>query len=86
METEDVGNEIISDLGVQRESLERTRERLQETNSEITRSRRVLRRMYFGVLQNKAVLILIILLEVAILGALIYVKFIGKKKQPPTLF
>ena len=79
LETEDVGAEILSDLGVQRETLERTRVRLQETDAELSRSRRILRKMYFGVLQNKALLIVIILVEICILGAVIYDKYIKKK-------
>ncbi len=78
IETEEVGHEIVNDLGVQREALERTRTRLQETNSEISRSRKVLRRILRGVLQNKAVLIVIIVVELAILIALVYLKFFAK--------
>ena len=43
LESEEVGGEIVSDLGVQRETLERARNRLQETNAEISRSRKVTR-------------------------------------------
>jgi vesicle transport through interaction with t-SNAREs protein 1 len=75
IETEQVGGEIVSDLGLQRETLERTRVRLQETNAELSQSRKVLRRIYMGVIQNKIVLILIILTEIGIIGALIYWKF-----------
>ena len=78
LESEDVGNEILTDLGVQREALERTRVRLQETDAELSRSKRILRKMYFGVIQNKALLIVVIVVEVCILLALIYSKYIKK--------
>ena len=40
--------------------------------------RKVIRRIYFGVIQNKAVLIAVIIVEVAIVCALVYWKFIAK--------
>ena len=39
METEQVGTGIIEDLGTQRESLERTRNRLVDTESELNETR-----------------------------------------------
>ena len=77
-ETEDVGHEIIQDLETQRESLERARDRLQETDAEITKSRQIVRRLYFGVIQNKIVLILIILIQLGIIGCITYWKFFKK--------
>jgi vesicle transport through interaction with t-SNAREs protein 1 len=77
-ESEEVGGEIVSDLGVQRETIERTRTRLQETNAEISRSRKVVRRIYFGIIQNKIVLVVIIVIELAIVAAMIYWKFIAR--------
>ena len=38
------GGAIVDDLGVQRETLERSRARLQDTNAELSRGRRVLTR------------------------------------------
>ena len=75
VETEAVGHEIIGDLGAQRETLERTRTRLVETDVELGRSRKILRKMYLNVFSNKIVLILIILIEVCILGGLLYWKY-----------
>lgn len=77
VETEAVGGEIISDLGVQREQLERTRGRIYDTYDELSRSQRILRRIYFGVIQNKLVLIVIIVIEVLILAGLVYLKFLS---------
>ena len=73
-----VGNEIISDLGTQRETLERTRARLVETDLELSRSRRILKKMYVNVFSNKIILIVIILIEIGILSGLVYWKY-GRK-------
>ena len=72
------GNEIISDLGTQRETLERTRARLGEAGEDLSRSRRVLRRMYTNVISNKIILIVIILVEIGILAEVTYWKYIKK--------
>lgn len=77
-ETDAVGTEVISDLGVQRESLQRTRERLADTDVELGRSQRLLRTMYIRVLSNKVLLVAIIVAELALLGAAIYLKFFKK--------
>ena len=78
METEHVGEEIISDLSTQRETLERSRGRLQDANEEISQSRRVVRRLYFGVVQNKVILSLVIVIEIIVLIFLIYWKVLRK--------
>ena len=49
--------------------------RLVETDVELGRSRRILRKMYLNVFTNKIVLILIIVLEICILAGLLYWKF-----------
>ena len=70
------GNEIITDLGTQREALERTRARLGEAGEDLSRSRKVLRRMYTNVVSNKIILIVIILIEIGILAGVVYWKYI----------
>jgi vesicle transport through interaction with t-SNAREs protein 1 len=55
-ETEEVGEAIISDLGVQRESLERARTMLHETDAELSRSKRILKRISRGTIYNKVLL------------------------------
>ena len=72
------GNEIIGDLGAQRETLERTRARLIESDLELGRSRRILKKMYLNVFSNKIILIVIIIIEMAILAGVIYYKY-GRK-------
>jgi vesicle transport through interaction with t-SNAREs protein 1 len=79
VETEVVGGAIIEDLGSQREALERTRNRLIETDLELSKSRRILQRMYLNVISNKIILLCIILSECGILGGLIYWKWFAPK-------
>lgn len=78
VETEQVGTEVLGELGTQRDTLTRTRDRLIDTEGELSRSKRIIRSLSCNVLYNKILLILIILLECAILGAVIYWKFFMK--------
>jgi len=75
IETEQIGNEVVGELGTQRETLLRTKSRLVDTDVEISRSRKILRSMYLNMIYNKLILIGIIIVEVCILGVLIYLKF-----------
>ncbi|KAM0727192.1 Vesicle transport through interaction with t-SNAREs-like protein 1B [Formica fusca] len=77
-ENEQIGTEVISELGEQRERLLRAKRRLSQTDEELNRTRKILNAMRVKVLTNKAVLILIILLELIILGITIYLKFFHK--------
>ena len=54
-ETAEVGEAIMGDLGVQRETLERARSMLHETDAELSRSRRILKRISRGTLYNKVI-------------------------------
>lgn len=74
-ETEQIGTDIIEELGEQREQLDRTRNRLVNTGENLGRSRKILRSMARRLVTNKLLLAVIILMELAILGAVIYLKF-----------
>ncbi|XP_037550440.1 vesicle transport through interaction with t-SNAREs homolog 1B [Nematolebias whitei] len=78
VETEQIGTNIIDELGEQREQLDRTRDRLVNTGENLSRSRKVLRAMSRRLMTNKLLLAIIILMELAILGAVIYLKFFKK--------
>ena len=78
VENEDIGDAIVSDLGLQRESLERSRGRLQETNAELSKGRRILLRLKVSTVYNKIILIFIIIIELCIIAALIYWKWFTK--------
>lgn len=75
VETDQIGAEVISELSGQRETLLRAKGRLSQTDEELDRVRRVLKVMRVKVLTNKFALITIILLEIAILGITVYLKF-----------
>uniref|UniRef100_A0A669CIC5 Vesicle transport through interaction with t-SNAREs 1B n=1 Tax=Oreochromis niloticus TaxID=8128 RepID=A0A669CIC5_ORENI len=77
-ETEQIGTDIIEELGEQREQLDRTRNRLANTGENLSRSRKILRAMSRRLVTNKLLLGIIILMELAILGAVIYLKFFRK--------
>ncbi|KAJ8341065.1 hypothetical protein SKAU_G00333560 [Synaphobranchus kaupii] len=77
-ETDHVGRDIIEELGEQREQLDRTRDRLENTGENLSRSRRILRSMSRRVMTNKLLLSVIILMELGILGAVVYLKFFNK--------
>ncbi|XP_032663204.1 vesicle transport through interaction with t-SNAREs homolog 1B-like [Odontomachus brunneus] len=74
-ESEQVGTEVISELGEQRERLLRAKRRLSQTDEELNKTRKILNVMRVRVLTNKIVLIFIILLEVTIIGIIVYLKF-----------
>lgn len=78
VETEQVGTEVLGELGTQRDTLTRTRDRLIDTEGELSRSKRIIRSLSCNVFYNKILLVIIILLECAILGAVIYWKFFMK--------
>ncbi|KAK2553872.1 Vesicle transport through interaction with t-SNAREs-like protein 1B [Acropora cervicornis] len=79
--SEQIGGEIIEDLGDQRESLIRTRDRLKDVDQDLSKSRRILNSMAIRIATNKIILLCIIVVELAILGAVVYIKFFKKKKQ-----
>lgn len=78
VETEQVGTGVLGELNTQRDTLTRTRDRLIDTEGELTRSKRIIRTLSHNVLYNKILLVIIILLECAILAAVIYWKFFMK--------
>jgi vesicle transport through interaction with t-SNAREs protein 1 len=76
VETEQVAEEVVSELSAQRETLLRSKQRLEDTDHELSQTRVLLRKMTLSVLTNKIILIVIILLEIFILAAVCYMKFI----------
>lgn len=74
-ETDQVGIAVVDELGTQREALIRTKERLVDTDENLSNSRKILRSMYRRVMTDKLILIVIIILEIAILGGVVYYKF-----------
>ena len=58
-----MGNVIVNDLSVQRETLERARGMLHETDVELSRSRRILKRISRGTLYNKVLTYLLLVVN-----------------------
>ncbi|XP_073814229.1 vesicle transport through interaction with t-SNAREs 1b [Musca autumnalis] len=77
-ETEQIGTEVLSELGEQRESLLRSSRRLENTDDNLSQSRKIIRKLQREVLYNKIILILVIIMEIAILIGLVVIKFIRK--------
>ncbi|XP_073422895.1 vesicle transport through interaction with t-SNAREs homolog 1B isoform X1 [Dendrobates tinctorius] len=77
-ETDAIGHNIVEELGGQREQLERTKDRLINTGENLSKSRKILRSMSRKIVTNKLLLSIIIILELAILGGVVYVKFFRK--------
>uniref|UniRef100_H2YLK9 t-SNARE coiled-coil homology domain-containing protein n=1 Tax=Ciona savignyi TaxID=51511 RepID=H2YLK9_CIOSA len=75
-ESEDIGNEVLNNLGQQREQLHNTRDRLEHTDTELSRTARLLRSINVNILSNKIFLICLIFLELGVIGYLIYRDFI----------
>ena len=77
-ETDQIGSETIEEQGEQRDQLERTKSRLVDTSENLSKSRKILRSMSRKVTTNTLLLSIVILLELAILGGLVYYKFFHK--------
>uniref|UniRef100_A0A3P9NVW7 Vesicle transport through interaction with t-SNAREs 1B n=1 Tax=Poecilia reticulata TaxID=8081 RepID=A0A3P9NVW7_POERE len=75
-ETDQIGTDIIEELGEQREQLDRTRDRLMNTGENLSRITPHQRHSFL--MTNKLLLAVIILMELGILGAVIYLKFFRK--------
>ncbi|XP_017141966.2 vesicle transport through interaction with t-SNAREs homolog 1B [Drosophila miranda] len=75
IDTENMGAEVLGELGEQRESLLRTTRRLEDADQDLSKSRVIIRKLGREVLYNKIILILIIVLELGILIGLLVLKF-----------
>ncbi|KAH8243892.1 hypothetical protein KR032_011219 [Drosophila birchii] len=67
--------QVLGELGEQRESLLRTTRRLEDADQDLSKSRAIIRKLSREVLYNKIILILIIILEMGILIGLLVLKF-----------
>lgn len=78
IETENIGNEVINELGEQREALLRTRNHLENANEQLNNAKTVTKKMARDLVYNKILLICIIIMELVILIILSYLKFFRK--------
>ncbi|KAM3176226.1 hypothetical protein ACTXT7_006924 [Hymenolepis weldensis] len=77
-ETEEIGGQILGDLDQQRETIMRSRDRhenLRHANEDLSRSSRIISKMYRRVIQNRAVLAAIGILMVLVFLGIIYMLF-----------
>ncbi|KAJ0174862.1 hypothetical protein K1T71_009970 [Dendrolimus kikuchii] len=61
LETEQIGAAVLQDLSVQRETIQRSRGRLRETDEQLNRSSRLMNSMIIRALQDRFVLIMVFL-------------------------
>ncbi|XP_052819220.1 vesicle transport through interaction with t-SNAREs homolog 1A-like [Mya arenaria] len=78
LETEEMGAQILSDLSDQRETIQRSRNRLQETDSALGKSSRALSGMMKRIIQNRVMLGVVILVILFVIIMAIYL--IARKK------
>lgn len=74
LETEAVGAVVVTELGMQRETLLRASNRLDDVDHGLSQTRSILNAMTRKVFTNKILLILIIICECGILVALLFIK------------
>ncbi|XP_063386830.1 vesicle transport through interaction with t-SNAREs homolog 1A [Cydia fagiglandana] len=67
LETEQIGATVLQDLSLQRETIERSRGRLRETDEQLNRSSRLMNSMIMRALQDRFVLVMVFL----VLGVLL---------------
>ncbi|XP_065834122.1 vesicle transport through interaction with t-SNAREs homolog 1A-like isoform X1 [Oscarella lobularis] len=72
LETEQIGAQIMDDLSRDRETIIRARERLKDTDGNLSKSSRVLRNMMRRVVQNRVVVAIIVLVLLAVIIVGIY--------------
>ncbi|VVC44353.1 Hypothetical protein CINCED_3A014239 [Cinara cedri] len=78
VETEEIGTAIVQELGEQRHTLSGARDRLEDIDNTRLSSHRYVSAINRHVLQDRILLILIIVIEVCTLIGLVYVKYIEK--------
>ncbi|VDD74445.1 unnamed protein product [Mesocestoides corti] len=83
-ETEEIGGQILGDLDQQRETIQRSRDRLRHANEDLSRSSRLISKMYRRVIQNRTILIAIGIMMCLIFFGIIYIMFFRNSKVAAT--
>ncbi|RZF47218.1 hypothetical protein LSTR_LSTR004927 [Laodelphax striatellus] len=73
LETEDIGNQVLRDLHSQRETIQKSRSRLRETNAELGRSTRIVNSMINRSLQHRFLLTAIAIVFCLVVVISIYI-------------
>ncbi|OWF53325.1 vesicle transport through interaction with t-SNAREs homolog 1A-like [Mizuhopecten yessoensis] len=79
LETEEMGAQVLQDLSGQRQTIQRSRNRLEEMNSGLGKSSRVLSGMMRRIIQNRLMLVIICAILLLVIGLAIY--FIVKRNS-----
>uniref|UniRef100_A0A7E4V1A5 t-SNARE coiled-coil homology domain-containing protein n=1 Tax=Panagrellus redivivus TaxID=6233 RepID=A0A7E4V1A5_PANRE len=72
VETERIGTDVLEDLGRQRETINRARERLREGDADISRSNQLATSMLHRVIQNRLVLLIVFVVLMFFLLVFVY--------------
>ncbi|KYN03515.1 PREDICTED: vesicle transport through interaction with t-SNAREs homolog 1A isoform X2 [Cyphomyrmex costatus] len=75
LETEEIGSEVLKELHEQRETIQRSRGRLRETDAELGRGSRLLSGMIFRSLQQRIILAGVALVLIIVACIVIYYSF-----------
>ncbi|XP_038073853.1 vesicle transport through interaction with t-SNAREs homolog 1B-like isoform X2 [Patiria miniata] len=82
-ETDEIGVGIIDELDGQKEQLLNAKDKLQNMDQSLGKSKRVLNTMGRRIITNKLILMAVILVELAILGVVVYLKFFSPTDEKP---
>ncbi|KAL1139908.1 hypothetical protein AAG570_006885 [Ranatra chinensis] len=72
LETEDIGSQVLRDLHSQRETIQKSRSRLRETDAELNRGSRLLNSMIAKSFQHRIVLLIVIAFFLTVVGLSLY--------------
>ncbi|CAH1246275.1 vesicle transport through interaction with t-SNAREs homolog 1A-like isoform X2 [Branchiostoma lanceolatum] len=72
VETEQVGADILDNLHQDREKIQRSKDRLRETDSDLGKSSRILSAMMRRIIQNRVVLFVVIAVMILVIALTIY--------------
>lgn len=78
LETEEIGSQVLKELHEQRETIQRSRGRLRETDAELGRGSRLLSGMIFRSLQQRIILAAVVLVLIIVACIVIYYSFKSK--------
>ena len=78
LETEEIGSQVLKDLHDQRETIQRGRGRLRETDADLGRGSRLLSGMIFRALQQRLILALVALVLIIVGTFVLYYSFRSK--------
>ncbi|XP_033628626.1 vesicle transport through interaction with t-SNAREs homolog 1B-like [Asterias rubens] len=83
-ETDEIGVGIIDELDGQKEQLLNAKDKLENMDSSLGKSKQILNTIGRRIITNKLILVGIILVEAVILGLIVYFKFFASSGSKPT--